>query len=202
MANYLGRAGEAPIEILAHRLAAGAIFHLAGMAGALPVTLRALAAELRAAGNLAPPATVAEVAAVVERVDGVRFAALVDALCPDRDSADRALAEILAAAHILPESDDFITQRHFEMWEPIVAAVVDAAHALPAGEGSVTQRHLEMWKPPVADVVAAGHGDVPADTVAEGLGRLANSADWGALVGVLRPILAGERVDDHEIPQL
>jgi hypothetical protein len=49
---------------------------------------------------------VAAVAEVVEGMNGVTWAALVDALVGDRQTADTALAQLLDAAQTLPSDTD------------------------------------------------------------------------------------------------
>src|SRR5205085_11608143 len=91
LATYLARAGTDPVGRLAHRLAAGVLYQVTGQAHELAGTVRELARDLHDLPDAAPPATIPEVAAVVEQVDGVRFTTLVTALAGDLDTAQHAL---------------------------------------------------------------------------------------------------------------
>jgi hypothetical protein len=83
LANYL-RAGAAAEEWLAHRLVATLLYRLTGMTRDLQENLRQLARELAdPAVAAAAPTMIDQVRQAVERVDGVRFGALLDALQPD-----------------------------------------------------------------------------------------------------------------------
>jgi tetratricopeptide (TPR) repeat protein len=172
LAEHLHRAGDGGRRVLAHRLAAALLDHLPGTAGADQArTLRLLAADLARHPDAEPPAAVAAVAAVVEQVEGVAWAELVDALAAahglDRPAADAALAEI-----------------------------VHAARALPADQAFDVQGHLDRWQPNIAAIAAAARGDAHAAAeVEELLTALAGSDDWAALAAALRRVLAGER--DH-----
>ena len=100
LAYYLRETGGDRAGQRAHRLAAALIWRLTGMAHDLARTQRALAAEIRddTGGEDAVPGTVAEVVAVAERTDGVRFGDLLVALEPDAGVVEAALAEILRDA--------------------------------------------------------------------------------------------------------
>jgi hypothetical protein len=124
LATYLSRTRADPGEQRAHRLAAALLGHLTGDIHELTRTLRALADELPgdADGPDGPalPTALTEVIRLVDAGDGVHFGDLVAALCPDPDTADRALADLLTTAPILP--GDVVS-----VWEPVIAAVVAAA---------------------------------------------------------------------------
>lgn len=106
LAIYLGLLGSDRAEQRAHGLAAALIYRLAGMAYDLAVTVRGLAAELRAdSGNTDLPSTVAEVVEVAELTEGVRLGDLLAALQPDPGIVAGALAEILDSAAALPPED-------------------------------------------------------------------------------------------------
>jgi hypothetical protein len=104
LANYLSRAAGKPAEQRAHRLAASLLNHLTGNTRELTSTLGVLARELRSGTNSpdAPtlPTTLPEVTHLVDANDEVRFGNLVVALCPDRATAEHALADLLTTAAI------------------------------------------------------------------------------------------------------
>jgi tetratricopeptide (TPR) repeat protein len=166
LANHLARGGADPTGQLAHRLAAAVIRHLTGMRHDLDRSVRALARELPSLSDQAQlPASVAELAAQVEQVEGVRFAALIHALALDTVTAEAALADIIHAARNLPD-------------EPTPDL----------------QRHLDRWEPHISALVAAVGGDQQATAAVDQLlDQLAGTDDWGALAGIMRRILAGER---------
>jgi hypothetical protein len=169
LAIYLGRLGGDRAGQRAHRLAAALLFRLVGMAHDLDRTVRTLAAELGAAdGAEALPSTVAEVAAVAGRTEGVRVGELLAALQPDPRVVEAALAEILATAAALPP----------ESSEPDIA------------------RHLQNWGPVIADIIAACQpGHEASAELLQFLDEGAKTPDWSPLVAVLRRILDGERGD-------
>ncbi|MGH3814068.1 MAG: hypothetical protein ACRDUV_16720, partial [Pseudonocardiaceae bacterium] len=107
LATYLVRATGTSAEQRAHRLAAALLDHLTGDTHALTRTLQVLADELRRATDTpdapAPPTTLSEIIRLVDAGDGIRFGDLVAALCPDRDTADRALVDLLATAATLDQ---------------------------------------------------------------------------------------------------
>ena len=171
LASYLSCAPAAnPAEQRAHRLAAALLNHLTGDTHHLIGTLRALGTELRRETEHpdapALPTTVFEVTGLVDACDGVRFGDLVAALCPDPDTADQALTDLLlATATTLPDQPaEHTVDRHLTQWEPVIAAVTAAA--------------------------TTGH--TPTD-LAEDLNQLGDSTDWAALVAALHRVLAGER---------
>lgn len=105
LAQYLSRAAGNPAEYHAHRLGAALLGRLIGDTHALAGTLCALAGDLRRDIEYpdAPvlPTTLPEVIGLVDASDGVRFGDLLNALCPDPDTADRALAHLLATTATL-----------------------------------------------------------------------------------------------------
>jgi len=168
LANYLSRGTEYSAEQRAHRLAAALLYHFTGDTYYLTDTLRVLTDEL--SGNThtpdAPvlPTTLPEVIGLVDAGDGVRFGDLAAALCPDPDTADQALTDLLTAA-AMPDQP--------------------AEHTVPC--------YLAQWKPVIAAVAAAATtGHTPTD-LAESLNQLGDSADWAALVAALGRVLAGDR---------
>jgi hypothetical protein len=97
LAGDLARIGAEPAVVLAHRLAATLVDRLAGSTDS--GSLRALSAALATAPEgTTVPVTVAALAAAVEQVEDVRFAAVVDALCPDRTAASLMLRDIIHTA--------------------------------------------------------------------------------------------------------
>lgn len=155
-----------PAGQVAHRLAAAIIRRLAGMQHDLDRSMRGLARDLRSLGHQAlVPASVAALTEHVERVDGVRFGELVAALEPDAAAVQSALDRIIQTARDQPAEQAFDVAGHLERWRPIVDAVVAAAHS----------------------------GQPMPEDLGQALDRLGRTEDWGALVGVLRRIMAGER---------
>ncbi len=100
LADYLSRAARNPAEQRAHRLTASLLNHLTGNTRELAKTIAVLASELWSGTPDAPalPATMPEITRLVDADDGIRFGALLVTLCPDPATAERALAELLAAA--------------------------------------------------------------------------------------------------------
>ena len=101
LAIYLRKLGAQPVEHRAHRLAAGLIAGLAGMADRMRGTIDGLAADLH--DDIGPsqvPGSLAEVTYWVEETDGVRFGALIGSLTTDPGAAETLLGEILTAARI------------------------------------------------------------------------------------------------------
>jgi hypothetical protein len=168
LAHYLNRAGADPTGQLAHRLASAVIRRLTGQTHQLTSTLRALAGQLRELPDTVIPATLADLTATVEQVEGVRFADLIGALAGDPDTAQHALTTVLHAAHNLP------TDQHYNL-----------------------QPHLDQWGPTLAVLVAAVHGDqATATALDKTLTRTAASQDWADLTAALRRILNGDRDPD------
>src|SRR6185503_3747409 len=137
LADYLTATAAPAGQVLGHRLAAALLFQLTGMAGQLTTSMPGLAEDLRRYPDSAPPASLAELAAVVEQVDGVRFTALIGALAADPGQIDVVLAELVATARTLPADTD----------------------KDPGGE---IDRHLHRWEPAIAALLAATAGDRPA----------------------------------------
>ena len=167
LANYLGWLGGDRTEQRAHRLAAALVFLLAGMTYNLGVAVRALADELHADdGGQALPSTVAQVAEIAGRTEGVRLGELLDVLQPDPRIVEAALAEVLQTAAALPPHDSppDITS-HLQRWEPVIAAIAAACRS---------------GQPASADLL-------------QFLDEQAKQPDWAALASVLRRILVGER---------
>ena len=129
LANFLVRATGTSAEQRAHRLAAVVLNHFTGDIHERAQTLRALADELRsdAARPDAPalPTTLPEVIRLVDAGDGVHFGDLVASLCPDPDTANRALADLLATAATLPPENT--VESLLTDWDPIIIAIVTAA---------------------------------------------------------------------------
>jgi len=123
LANYLSRAPAGNhAEQRAHRLAAALLGHLTGDTHHRTAVLRALGTELRRETEHpdapALPTTVSEVTGLVDAGDGVRFGELVAALCPDPDTADQALTDLLATAATLPDQPaEHTVDRHLTQWE-------------------------------------------------------------------------------------
>ncbi|MGH3813447.1 MAG: hypothetical protein ACRDUV_13495, partial [Pseudonocardiaceae bacterium] len=166
LANYLVRTTGTSAEQRAHRLAAALLHHLTANTHELTRTLHTLADELRR-GTDAPalPSTLPEVIRLVDAGDGVRFGDLVTAPCPDPDTADRALVDLLATAATLPEQPaENTVERLLTDWDPIITAVA----------------------------IAATIGHTPTE-LADTLHQLGAATDWAALTAALRRVLTGER---------
>ncbi|MEU0557443.1 AAA family ATPase [Dactylosporangium sp. NPDC006015] len=102
LAGHLRGAGVDPAGQLAHHLAAAVISQLTGQTHQLTDAVRTLARQLRELPDTAVPATLADLTATVEQVEGVRFADLVTALAGDPDTAQHALHTVLHTADNLP----------------------------------------------------------------------------------------------------
>jgi uncharacterized membrane protein YphA (DoxX/SURF4 family) len=104
LANFLEREAADPASVLAHRLAAAAMFLQAGSGH-----LRTVAASL-AKPDLPPaPPAFADVVAEVEAIEGVRFAALFERLprtTPDGDAAIAAVWQLVADEKARRNSDE------------------------------------------------------------------------------------------------
>jgi tetratricopeptide (TPR) repeat protein len=122
LANNLGRAGDDPAVVLAHRLAAAYVFDQTG-SGRLPTVLHALANDLAAAGDQPPlPGSFAELCTRAGEVMGVRLADLATGLPRRQASHDQALTEIVQAARTMREIREQLKQL-----APVIDAVVAAA---------------------------------------------------------------------------
>ncbi|MGQ0776735.1 MAG: hypothetical protein ACT4NY_20325 [Pseudonocardiales bacterium] len=113
------------------------------------------------------PTTLAEVTDLVDAGDGVHFGKLVVALCPDRATAEDALADLLATV-------DTSADRQADQ------ALVGADYLLAA------------WGPVITAVVAMARNDGTPHELTELLDDIATT-DWAALVTALRRVLAGDR---------
>lgn len=166
LADHLRRGRTDLADRVVQQVAAALIHRLTGAPGPLTQSVRGLAHDLRTLGDQAGlPGSVAELAARVDQVEGVRFTALIDRLAPDPQAAETALAEI-----------------------------IQAARELPAEQVYDIQSQLQRWQPAIDELVAAVHGDEQAAAdVDDLLDHLATTDDWQALAGALRQILAGER---------
>ncbi|MGH3980707.1 MAG: hypothetical protein ACRDRZ_17190, partial [Pseudonocardiaceae bacterium] len=170
LASFLSRAPAGDrAEQRAHRLAAGLLGHLTGDVHRRTEGLRMLGTELRREtghpDTPALPTTLAEVTSLADAGDGVRFGDLLAALCPDPDTADQALTDLLATAAALPDQPaEHTVDHHLTWWEPVIAAVAAAA--------------------------TTGH--TPTD-LTERIDQLADSTGWAAVVAALRRVLAGDR---------
>ena len=165
LANYLREAGLDPVAQRAHRLAAALIFKLTGMTQDLSRACSALASDLAASEREQLPATVSEVIAAAEQTEGVRLGELIATLASNPVDTDTTLAQILDTAANLPVDQRADMQSALAVWEPVVAAVAAAAAGDPDAAASLR---------PVLD-------------------EIGESDDWGALVAVLRSIVAGAR---------
>jgi len=166
---YLIGAGGDQGEAIGHYLAAAVLYHLTGDSHTLTLSLRALASRLRRSPGSPPPRTLAELAAIVERVEGVRYTALVTALTGgDAGVADRAVTHLIETARTSPPPNPDL------------------------------DRHLATWHPVLDALVAAVGGDAhAARTLTHLLDRYGEHPDWTKLAERLRRIHAGERDPDQ-----
>ncbi|HEY2764317.1 MAG TPA: AAA family ATPase [Pseudonocardiaceae bacterium] len=168
LADYLFRTSGACAEQRAHRLTAALLNHLTGDTRELTRTLRILAGELRSdTDGPDTPTTLQQVTRLVDAGDGVRFGALVVALCTDPATAEHALADLLATAATSADQHDG-------------SAPLGADHL------------LAVWAPIISAVgTAAADGAATPDLT--GLLEDIAITDWVALVAALRRVLAGDR---------
>jgi tetratricopeptide (TPR) repeat protein len=101
LAQHLAHSGADPAGRLAHRLASVMICQLTGLESRPGASLRALASDLYTNESFTLPESVAELAEAVQQVEGVRFAALIATFAPHPDTAETALAAIVAAVNDL-----------------------------------------------------------------------------------------------------
>jgi hypothetical protein len=170
LAVHLAAEGSNPAEVIGHHLAGTLLGHLIGDSHHTASRLRGLAARLQAAPDLVLPATLADLASVVERVEGVRYAALVAVLTGGNLSlADQGLADLIHTARSVP----------------------------PATSTGDLGPQLAAWEPVLAALTAASRGDSHATRLlTEFFDRYATHPDWAALVDRLRLLHTGERDPD------
>ena len=167
LGNYLSRGGQ-PAVALAHHLSSALLCLVTGTAGA-EQSVAAAGQDLRASGDSAVPADVAELCRVAGQVPGVHLDRLLAALT-DPQTAEHALRELTAQAQ------------------------TSAAAPSPAADMA---RWLARWDPVTSGLAAAAHGDTEAAAaVREYLGQFQDSKDWKALAAALQRILDGERGQD------
>jgi endonuclease/exonuclease/phosphatase (EEP) superfamily protein YafD len=162
LANYLTRYGGDRWQMWAHRIAAAVIAYQTGT-GLLSGRVDAIAAVLPQ--DELTPWTFARVCEVVEQVDGVHLAEMLDRLPRRAPDGQAAMAEVLRLAH---ERKPERHQRLMTQWEPVLSALV----AAQAGDAEAAEAAA------VLERVLAVQGE---------------KADWRALADVLRRIAAGER---------
>ena len=164
LANYLQRQGADPATVLAHRLAAAAVW-LQTQSGYLPMAVRALA------GSALPPAppSFAEVAEHVEAVEGVRFCALFERLPRTAPDGDAALAAVWQLVERERPQAEHKRQQVLEEFAPLLEGI--AAAATDAGlrteiEALLPQLEEKGWR--LSDAtrrIWAGERDPAALTV-------------------------------------
>ena len=169
LGTYLRSDGQPTQSWLSHELAAAMIdYATRGPASGNVQNLGVMLHRFDDAAA-ATPADLAELTGRVETVEGVRFAELIARLTGQRDGGDTLMTDTLSTAR-----------------EHMAQAAVDD-RALVAS-----------WEPRIAAVMAAVTGDTETghrlDAV---LTELEVNRSWGALVGVLRRIIAGERDADQ-----
>ena len=167
LGSYLLSSGQ-PAAALAHHLSSALLCLVTGTAQA-EQSVTAAGQDLRAGGDSAVPADVAELCRVAGQVPGVHLDRLLAALT-DPQTAEHALRELTAQAQTL------------------------AAAPPPAADMA---RWLARWDPVTSGLAAAAHGDTEAAAaVREYLGQFQDSNGWKALAAVLQRILDGERGQD------
>jgi hypothetical protein len=167
LGDYL-RSSDQPVAPLAHHLSSALLCLVTGTAGA-EQSVAAAGRDLRADGDSAVPADVAELCRVVGQVPGVHLDQLLAALT-DPQTAEHVLRELTAQAQAL------------------------AAAPPPAADMA---QWLVTWDPVTSGLAAAAHGDTEAAAaVREFLGQFQDSEDWKALAAALQRILDGERGQD------
>jgi hypothetical protein len=165
LANYLRQVGADPVGRLAHRLAAATLSQMIGRGAYLVTVVQGLAREISDLPEVPPPTSIAEVAGLVEQVEGVRFTELVTVLAGDPDIAQQALTTVIQTTRESPPDD-----------------VYDL------------QRHLDGWEPDLVTLVAAANGDPNAATdIDQTLNQLAGASEWANLAAALRRVVAGDR---------
>ncbi|MDQ2882564.1 MAG: CHAT domain-containing protein [Actinomycetota bacterium] len=169
LANYLVHPAGTSAEQRAHRLAAALLCHVIGDTHTLTQALRALATELRldphGPDSPALPTTLSEVVHLVDAGEGVHFCDLVATVCPDPDTAARALADLLVTAADLPDQPPEDT----------------------------VERLLTDWDPIITSVATAATTDHTPTELTDALDHHGATTDWATLVAALRRVLAGER---------
>ena len=102
LADYLSRVAGDPAEQRAHRLAAALLDDLKGNRQGLAKMLGTLATELHSdtcdPDASALPTTLPQVIRLVDADNSICFGNLVAAVCPDRTTAEQALADLLSSA--------------------------------------------------------------------------------------------------------
>jgi len=167
LGNYLHRSGQ-PAAALAHHLSSALLCQVTGTAGA-EQSVESAGRDLRAGGDGAVPADVAELCRAAGQVPGVYLDRLLAALT-DPQTAEDALRELTAQAR------------------------ARAAAPPPAAD---TARWLARWDPVTSGLAAAARGDTgAAAAVREYLGQFQDSEDWKALAAALQRIGDGERGQD------
>jgi len=166
LANYIELAGGAPDAVLAHRLAAG-IIRWQISSGQLSATVRNLARS-----SLPPePPSFAQVCAILEQIEGVRFRELFAKLpqrTPDGDAAIRAVWE-MARGFDLEQEGRRRVQEVLSGFEPLLQGIAAVArgNSQPRAEIEDLLPKLEEkgWR--IADAVRrlwAGERDAEALT--------------------------------------
>jgi hypothetical protein len=167
LGRYLRRGGE-PGEALAHHLASALLRMVTGTPGA-EESVTAAAQDLRAGGDRAVPADVAELCRRAAEVLGVHLDRLLAALTGP-DIAEHALHDLITRAR--------------------------AEAAAPPSAASVA-RWLTTWDPVIAGIAAAAKGSTEAAAAVRGyLAGYRDSEDWATLAVALQHILEGDRGQD------
>jgi tetratricopeptide (TPR) repeat protein len=164
LADYGGKAGDDQAIVFAHRLVSAVVSYQIGSAR-LAAQLGAVADTLGRLDTASLPGSFEALCETIEQAEGVRVAELAARLPGPAADGDQALAAVLRLARDLP------------------ATPADPAQAV-----------VDQWAPVIDAVAAAAGGDAQAAKgLAPLLAKLDTTADWAALAGVLRRIMAGER---------
>ena len=179
LANYLDRHSTDPdrnSQVWAHRLA-DAVIEYQTESGGLRQSLISISRLLRHP-DATPPVSFGEVCEVVDRIDGVNLAALVDRLPHRAVNGQAAMTEVLTLARQLPADEALDLDRYLRIWEPVISALAATGAGAPAHEAAGGNAQVQL---------------AAADFLDRVLDHYADIADWAALVAVLRRVRAGER---------
>jgi tetratricopeptide (TPR) repeat protein len=166
LAIYLTRSSGDQEGAIAHRLADVVLSRIVG-SGGYKRKLLELGRQLTA--GAVPPARFDELCAVVERVEGVRFQALVGALGAD---GDEQLTLVLEEARALPP--ELVYEEHLSRWEPVFVLLVAARGGHLAArarlDAALAERALQSEWAELADCLGRlRDGEDDLETLSAGL---------------------------------
>ncbi|WP_327035025.1 hypothetical protein [Micromonospora ureilytica] len=191
LGNHLGKLGTDPAGQLGHHLAAALLTRITRSA-LLPRFLHPVAADLHTYGQSWVPADLAALAARVERVDGVRFLAVVHALlATDPAEQDRIFRGVEASEQCRSQAED--------QFRGLLADVRRTAEE----QGFDLTGNLPRWEGLMPMIAMAAAGDAQANrqlTVILPPTKRGTDADGPA--AAIRRVVAGERDDAALIAEL